>query len=136
MKCFAGIVLLCLPLAGCLSPSPKVPDQGSRLDEAEINRRVEASIIKRQKEEDVARTPGFESTIRSGSEVMKIALAHVRTSGTDLSQYRAPTITLLKKEGGMKWLVSWDLKGMPMPGGFFGVLIDDQTGAVEDVPGM
>ncbi len=137
MKFHAALIAISLlPVTGCLAPVSKIPDQGARLDQAEINRRVEASISKRQEEEDIARVPGFESTIRSGSEVMRLALAHVQKSGSDLTQFRAPTISLLQKDGRMKWLVSWDMKGSPMPGMFFSVLIDDQTGAAETKPGM
>jgi hypothetical protein len=97
---------------------------------------VDQLYRKRQAQEDITRTPGYETTIKSGSEVLKIAVEHVRKDGTDLSHYRSPTITLLKKDGRMKWLVSWDEKGMPRPGGFFGVLVDDKSGEIEEVPGM
>lgn len=101
----------------------------------DVGSMVNAAIRKEQQAEDVARTPGFETTKKSGSEVLRLAIEHARRGGGDLSQFRTPTVALLRKEGKMKWLVNWEKKGMPMPVGFFAIMIDDDTGAIEDIPG-
>jgi hypothetical protein len=118
-------------------PSPKrhvIPVDLTAPDE--VGMLVDAAIRKRQDAEDIARKPGFETTKRSGSEVMRLALALATRDGGDLSDYRAPTISLFQRDEKMKWAVHWELKGMPMPGGFFGVVVDDETGDATLVPGM
>ena len=67
---------------------------------------------------------------------MRLALAVATRDGGDLSAYRSPTVSLHRRDAKMVWQVGWELKGMPFPGGFFAVEIDDETGAVKLIPGM
>jgi len=112
-----------------------IPVQLTHQDE-DAARLIDAAIIKRQDKEDIARTPGFEATKRSGSEVLRIAIERAQKEGVDFNLFRKPTITLLNREGKMKWLVSWTEKGSPRPGGFFSILVDDESGDTDDLPGM
>jgi hypothetical protein len=108
----------------------------STTDEKEVARLVDAAILKRQAEEDIARIPGFETTRICGRDVLRTAIERAQKEKIDLSEYRTPTITLMRKEGKMKWLVSWDRKGMPIPGFSFSVLVDDETGTTTSLAGM
>ena len=117
-------------------PSPKrtvIPVDLIGPDEVEML--VDAEIRKIQ-DENIARRPGFETTKKSGSEVMRLALAVATRDGDDLSAYRLPTVSLHRRDARMVWYVTWQHKGMPFPGGFFAVEIDDETGAVKLIPGM
>src|SRR5688572_155180 len=89
---FATYVML---VAAFVWPSPKrhvIPVDLTAPDE--IGMLVDAAIRKGQDVEDIARKPGFETTSRSGSEVMRLALAVATRDRGDLSVYRSPTISL------------------------------------------
>jgi hypothetical protein len=66
---------------------------------------------------------------------MRLAL-EVARKDADLDAFRPPTTSLHSKEGKLVWHVHWERKGMPIPGGFFAVQIDDETGATKFIPGM
>jgi hypothetical protein len=132
---FATYALLALAVIWPSRKAHVIPVQLQSFEE-NVAAQFDSLYRRRQETEDVTRKPGFETTKKSGSEVLRLGTQHVQKDVTDLSDYRTPTITLVRNDKKMKWIVSWERKGMPIPSGFFGVMIDDETGEIEDIPGM
>jgi len=112
-------------VSGCCEPST---DQ-------RVARLVDAAVQKRQAEEDIARSPGFEATRICGRDVLRIATERAQSEKIDLSQFRTPSISLNQKNGKMMWVVSWFPKGISAPGMFFRISVDDETGRTEVITG-
>jgi hypothetical protein len=106
------------------------------LSDISIYESEEEETLKKQALHDITREPGFETTRLSGSEVIRIAMEKVGGDGGDLESYRPPIITLFRRDGRMLWSVNWVMKGIPAPGGFFSVVVDDETKEAELFPGM
>lgn len=136
MMRFLSISIAPFVLAGCVAPGSKTADQSVHNDQLDADHRAESSLIERQ--EVIGRTngPSLESTARSRSEVMRIALAHAQKLETDFTLYDSPTITQITRNGRKMWLVSWSLKNPRILGGFFSVVVDDQTGVADTLVGF
>jgi hypothetical protein len=42
----------------------------------------------------------------------------------------------MRKDEKMRWGVSWELKGAPIGGGFFGIAVDDESDETTLFPGI
>jgi hypothetical protein len=96
------------------------------LEDRQSAKRLSAAILKQK---------GFQHTRMSGSEVVAAAITAAKKEGNDMRGYGEPQITLNEKDGSLVWTVSF-YHTPRFPGGFFGVGVDDQTGATTIYPGM
>ncbi len=83
---------------------------------------------------EVTEATGFETTKICGRDVLRLATERAEQTKVDLRLFRAPSIRLVRTEGKMKWYVSWSAKEA-LPGAFFTVVIDDETGSTEFLRG-
>jgi len=80
----------------------------------------------------------FRDTRMSGIQVIATAIAAAKSDGTNLNNFREPVISLGEEKGKLVWHVTfYGNQVPPVPGGFFTVVIDDQTDQVTEIaPGM
>ena len=82
----------------------------------------------------IPRRKDFRETRMSGSQVIAIAIATIKSRGYDLKAYSEPEISLGEENGKMLWYVHFGGKSFPYIGGdFVTVVIDDRTGQT-DIP--
>lgn len=78
--------------------------------------------------------PDLRDTHMSGRQVVGAAIAAATRGAGDLKDFGAPHLSLSRANGHLLWLVSFYQTGGP-PGAFFGVTVDDETGATRISPG-
>ena len=89
----------------------------------------------------IPRHKDFRDTRMSGIQVIATAITAAKSDYTNLNNYREPEISLGEEKGKLVWYVTFREKQtdykVSIAGGFFTIVIDDQTGQVTEIaPGM